>query len=208
VPGPTARCALLAAWLLPAPGCGYVADRGLDFLDQYRIAAGVGPTAGVRWSSVGLVDTGLMFGLKPRDTAIGWRYGVPAAPALGGGLVDVDQAQLLVATSIVGLDYDAGRYASARHRVAVLPALFCWVDASPDAISWQVPEDGDSYDDEVWLWSASAFDAVRYQQVHAFDAEFDLALFGYLDLGYSPGELLDFLLGFVGIDLAADDGRL
>ncbi len=29
----------------------------------------------------------------------------------------------------------------------------------------------------------------------------------YVDTGYSPGELLDFLLGLLTIDIAADDGR-
>ena len=27
----------------------------------------------------------------------------------------------------------------------------------------------------------------------------------YIDIGFSPGETLDFLLGFFGIDLAQDD---
>ena len=49
--------------------------------------------------------------------------------------------------------------------------------------------------------------ADRFAQVHAFDIEVSAALFLYVDVGYSPGETLDFLLGIFGIDIAKDDGK-
>ena len=47
-----------------------------------------------------------------------------------------------------------------------------------------------------------------HSRVHAFDFEFEIAILVYLDMGYSPGETLDFLLGLFTIDIANDDGRL
>jgi hypothetical protein len=48
----------------------------------------------------------------------------------------------------------------------------------------------------------------RYQQIHAFDVEAEVALLVHTSSGFSPGEVLDFLLGFFLIDIAGDDGRL
>ena len=66
----------------------------------------------------------------------------------------------------------------------------------------------DSFDDRHWLWSLESWRANRFAQVHAFDVEIELALLIYVDSGFSPGELVDFLLGLVLIDIAADDDRL
>jgi hypothetical protein len=44
--------------------------------------------------------------------------------------------------------------------------------------------------------------------IHALDMEWEMGFLAYLDLGYSPGEALDFLLGILTIDLAKDDGRI
>jgi hypothetical protein len=41
--------------------------------------------------------------------------------------------------------------------------------------------------------------------LHVFDVEFGLSLFFGFDVGFSPGEFLDFLLGWFGIDIANDD---
>ena len=71
-----------------------------------------------------------------------------------------------------------------------------------------MPPEGHEFQSKSWLWSQQNFANNRYAQIHAFDVETEIGLFVYLDLGFSPGELLDFLLGFVTIDIAADDGRL
>ena len=44
--------------------------------------------------------------------------------------------------------------------------------------------------------------------MHAFDIEAEVALGIYVSSGYSPGETVDFILGFFGIDIAKDDTRL
>ena len=53
--------ALLALALLPS--CSYLADRSRDFLDQFRLATGLGTVVGLRGEALGLVDT------EPSDDA-------------------------------------------------------------------------------------------------------------------------------------------
>jgi len=190
------------------PSCGYLADRGLDFLDQYRLAVGVGSVGGVRARSLGLWDTGLMFGIKPKAAALGWKYGEPLYFNENDPRFDADQAEIIKTTNVWNLDYTKGTYFSGRNSIAILPALLTWVDATPTDHEWHVPDEGDEFEQYHWIWSAEGFANNRFAQIHAFDVEFEIGLFGYFDSGYSPGELLDFLLGIATIDLAKDDNRL
>ena len=199
--------ALLACLLCASSGCGYLVDRGADFLDQYRIAVGAGSVGGVRGRARGRVDSGLMCGIKPHAAALGWKYGTPLYFHEADGRIYADQAEIFRATSITDLDYAHGRYASARTSFALLPGVFTWTDASPLDYSWEVPDEGLDYEDSHWLWSAETFRDNRWAQIHAFDVELEVGLFVYVDAGWSPGELLDFLLGLVTIDIAGDDGR-
>lgn len=196
------------ASVLALGACQYSLDRALDFTDQFRLVAGVGSVAGARMSSCGVVETGLMIGLKPRAAALGWRYGIPYYFDQKDPRMDADQAEILRTTSVIGLDYATGSYASARESWALLPALLTWTDSTPEDYEWCVPEDGVEFHASSWIWSSGGFDRGRYAQIHAFDIEFDVGLFIYLDTGYSPGEFVDFLLGFLTIDIARDDGRL
>jgi hypothetical protein len=201
------RGPLLLALALALPGCRYLGNRTLDFLDQFRGSVGAGSVAGVRVRALGAVDTGIMMGMKPRAAALGWRYGTPLFFHEADGRVDADQAEIIKTTSIVGLEYATGRYRSARTSAALLPGLFTWTDATPDGYEWQVPEEGNDFRERRWIWNPETWRKNRYAQIHAFDIEAEVGLFVYLDVGFSPGELLDFLLGFVGIDIAKDDHR-
>ena len=180
----------------------------MDFLDQFRGSVGLGTVVGVRARAAGVIDTGLMIGVKPAAAALGWRYGRPMYFEQRDPTVDADQAEIVRATSLTGLDYANGTYKSARTSIAVLPALFTWTDATPTRYDWLVPEEGDDFRDRSWLWSRETTAENRYAQIHAFDIETEVGLGIYVEAGYSPGELLDFLLGIVGIDIAQDDGRL
>ena len=71
-----------------------------------------------------------------------------------------------------------------------------------------VPEEGEEYPNRHWLWSDKARETNGYAQVHAFDIEAEVALGIYVSSGFSPGETVDFILGFFGIDIAKDDTRL
>ena len=199
---------LLLLALLSASSCRYLGDRGLDFLDMYRVSAGVGTTVGVRGRALGVVDTGLMVGVKPNLSAIGWRYGKPLYFDQNDARFDGDQAEIIKATSVRNLRWGEGSYQSARTSAALLPAVFTWTDASPDAYEWTVPEEGNEFNEQHWIWSGETTRKNRYAQIHAFDVELEVGLGVYVETGFSIGEALDFLLGFFGIDIAKDDGRL
>lgn len=198
---------LLLPLLLCLASCRYLGNRGADFLDQFRGAVGVGSTIGVRVQAVGAIDTGLMVGVKPRAAAIGWRYGTPLFFSEKDHLTDADQAEVFRATSIDGLNFADATYRSAWTSAALLPGLFTWTDATPRDYAWLVPERGDDFKDRSWLWSRGTRKTNRYARIHAFDIEGEVALLGYLDVGWSPGEFVDFLLGFFFIDIAKDDHR-
>lgn len=200
--------AAVGATCLPQAACGYLADRALDFTDQFRFTIGAGTVVGVRGRSGGTLETGLMIGIKPRAAALGWRYGTPLWFYEGDRRFDADQAEIVRTTTLIGHDFTDGSYDSARQSLFLLPALLSWVDSTPTGYDWQVPADGDRFADHHWLWSIEGIAHNRYQLVHAFDFEGEVGLFLYTSSGYSPGELLDFLLGLVLIDLAADDERL
>lgn len=200
---------LIAFLLVPLlASCNYLLDRGLDALDPYRLAIGVGTVGGVRAKSLGLLETGIYFGLKPNATSIGMRYGRPFFANLKDGRIVGDQSEILVNTHLIDFDLGAGSYAMGSRNIALLPALFSWVDATPENYEWLVPDEGDDYEDYHWIWSLQAIENVRYSQIHAFDMEVDIAILGYIDTGFSPGEVVDFLLGILTIDIAADDDRL
>lgn len=196
---------LLLPLLLLLASCRYVGNRASDFLDQFRGAVGLGTTAGVSGRALGVIDTGLMIGVKPRAAALGWRYGTPFFFSEKDRLMDADQAVLYKATSVVGYDFAAGSYRSARTSAALLPGLFTWTDATPKDYEWLVPESGAEFKERRWIWNRENWRMNRYAQIHAFDIEAQAALLVYVDVGWSPGEFLDFLLGLFTIDIAKDD---
>lgn len=191
-----------------ASSCKAAANRGADFLDQFKFVVGVTSGGGARVNAAGLVHTGLNIGIKPDGTAWGWKYGsykrfdAPTADVT----FDADQAWLVRTMTVSRLNYAAGSYAYGIDSFFLLPALFSLVDAArPEEIHWFVPEEGVQIQGRNWIWSREARQEARAAQIHIFDLELELGLFGYTDIGYSPGETLDFLLGFLGIDLAEDD---
>ena len=201
------RVVLLLALLLSG-GCTYFGRRGLDFLDQFRVAVGVGTTVGVRGSAAGAIDSGLMVGVKPNLSALGWRYGQPFLFNANDPRFYADQAEIIKTTHVRDLRYGTGDYAHARNSIALLPAVLTWTDASPTGYDWDVPVTSDEFKERHWIWSGHALKNDRYAQIHAFDFEADIALGVYVESGYSPGETLDFLLGLIGIDIAKDDDRI
>ena len=202
------RAALALCATLTLGACKYAGDRLMDFTDQYRVVVGAGTVGGVRFKSGGTLESGVMFGLKPKATALGWRYGSPMFFDQSDGRMDADQAEIFRTTSVTDLDYGTGSYRSAKESLAVVPALLTWSDSTPREIAWEVPDEGEDYEDRSWIWSRDGFRDGRYEQIHAFDFEFEAGLFLYIDSGFSPGELVDFLLGIFLIDIARDDGRL
>ncbi len=76
----------------------------------------------------------------------------------------------------------------------------CWLVLP--AVFSHVPREMDWDRGCVWIWDADADGFYsRFARVHAFDAEVGIHLiFYYLKAGFSPGEFVDFLLGWFGID--------
>jgi len=199
---------LLLGLVLGLSSCRYLGDRGMDFLDQFRVSTGIVSGAGIRGRALGAVDTGLMFGVKPNAAALGWRYGRPLFFNQKDHTIDADQAEIWRVTSLTQLDYGSGAYKSARNSIAVLPAVFTWTDATPKRYEWLVPEEGDDYREHSWLWEKEARRSNKHARIHAFDVEAEIGLGVFVEAGWSPGEMLDFLLGILTIDIAGDDGRL
>lgn len=202
--------ALLSLALIEgSAGCNGPAAAGRDFLDPYRVVIGAGSGAGVRINQNGLFHTGLMFGVKPQALSLGWKYGEAYAFQPGSDLhMEVDQSLLYKTTSLFDYDYGTGDVKLARESLAVLPAVFSWVDsADGDAVSWEVPESGTRLSPQRYMWSPEALDKDRFAAVHAFDIEFEVMLIADIDVGYSPGEALDFFTSLFGYDLAKDDDR-
>lgn len=202
------RLAVLLWIALVASSCKAAANRGADFLDQFKFVVGATTGGGVRVNAAGIVHTGLNIGIKPDGSSWGWKYGsyknfdTPTADVT----FDADQAWLVRTMTVSRLNYAAGTYQWGMDSFFLLPALFSRVDAAPpESIHWYVPEEGVQIKERNWIWSREARRDARAAQIHAFDVELELGLVGYIDMGFSPGEALDFLLGFFGIDLAQDD---
>ena len=59
------------------------------------------------------------------------------------------------------------------------------------------------------VWSADAIRRNRRAHIHLFDIEVRVhALIMSARAGFSPGEFVDFLLGWFGVDIAGDDRGL
>ena len=202
---------LLFVLLAATPSCAYLTDRAADFLDQYRGVVGVSSGGGVRVNAFGLVHTGLIFGLKPQDSALGWKYGRPLvswATSRTAGL-EADQSWIFITTSFENWSALCGDYKLARKSLGILPVFFTWCDTTyRDEPRWYVPDEGVELEGDNYLWTAATWKHNRYAMIHAFDMELEIAIVVFLDTGYSPGETLDFLLGLLTIDLANDDGRI
>ncbi len=200
---------VLAAALLSS--CAYLTDRGVDFLDQYRVVGGIGTGGGLRFSHLGLISTGINFGIKPQATSLGWKYGRPflLAPSLHQAKFESDHAWVIYTTSMENCDYASADYKLARKSVAVLPMFLTWADTTyRDEDKWYALKEGVALEGDNYIWTGKTWRNNRYVMIHALDMEFEMGFLVYLDLGYSPGETLDFLLGILTIDLAKDDGRI
>ena len=206
--GSTALKLVATALLTVIPllsSCQYLKDRGSDLLDPLRLSVGAGTIAGLRARALGVLDTGLMTGDKPHLSALGLNYGTLLYFDHSDTLVDIDKAEIIQTTSIVDIDYEDGQYRSSRDSIAVLPALFSWIDVTPAVAQGDIPE-GDVHN-LYWLWSGKATEYDHYAQMHIFDVEAELGFVAYLGAGVSPGEIVDFVFGLVTIDLSGDDGR-
>ncbi|MCZ6691917.1 MAG: hypothetical protein O7H41_20205 [Planctomycetota bacterium] len=184
----------LIAIITMTTGCqttvgNYLGNRRLDLADCITLEAGVGLGLGPELKLAGLVHV----------AAGGCFYGAPYAGLRYGDLVpsseSKDQLTMFIGpVAGLGLEAWAKPYlhssmdAKREHGCYwLLPALASYRDLTHNSWIWTDPEGG---------WS----------RLHAFDIQAHLFL-GKVGVraGFSPGEFVDFFLGWFGVDIAGDD---
>lgn len=199
--GPLRR-ALLAGILLIAflsTGCqttvgNYFANRARDLGDCLALQAGIGFGLGVEAKAAGVAHLAIGGGGLSNLVSLGWAYGRlcptggPRGRRAPKGYVFLGFPFLQPEAhgfSIMDCLHENGVSGSDEHHCyIVLPALTEWLAPEKE---WERRER-------------------RWARTHAFDVEASvMALFVGARVGISPGEILDFLLGWVGIDIAGDD---
>ena len=208
----------------------YFAERGRDFGECFRLQVGGGPGLGVCARVGGLLDIGLGVASYYREHGVGWHYGDGYAFGLGetGDLEEWDvnftilQPLAVIASPFLLLgppDFHGGN-----------PAWYFlapphWETKKTQGLDWKgtqaswalIPAYLSLINDETaegskgtdLLWSRQVTDVTRKARVHAFDVEASVyAGIVYARAGFSPGEFVDFLLGWFGVDIAGDDRLL
>ncbi|MCI0341317.1 MAG: hypothetical protein L0216_09240 [Planctomycetales bacterium] len=191
-------------------GCGafgnYLANRSRDFGECFRVQAGLGFGLGAGVRVGGVVEAGLGLGAMPYPLGLGWNYGY--GYALGAATHEIEgksdsalpvDAEFLFPVPLLmpGEGPNAvyaeigirgpGRLVG-RYSYGALPALISYGRK------------------KTWIWSDDDTGTNRWLRVHAFDVEASAyAGFVCARVGFSPGEFLDFVLGWFGIDIAGDD---
>lgn len=207
---------LLAGCL--ATGCqttvgNYLANRGRDLGECFLLQYGAGIGLGVDVKLAGALHASAGFACYYPFHSMGWYYGElrPGDVRSGfGHLPGEGDLGILIAhastRSFDGTKTDHLCY-------AILPALlskeegvWLWGDMSgrPDRVAEQAPLADGLLEGETLERLERA--VARKARVHAFDIEAGVFL-GVVGVraGFSPGQFADFLLGWVGIDIAGDD---
>jgi hypothetical protein len=177
------RSHLLIALLL-LPGCAYLKDRANDVLDVF-------------WSDVG-IGPGLYVSARATDfLAVGFGYKEQAIAGLHGRFAGTGSSLAVgLGPAVIGNDrFDCS---------PVLPQDPSVFDAEQEPPASQLLVVPCSFEH-------AGFEPCDYSEGHRdlhfldVNAGAALLLVG-ARVGFSPGELLDCVLGLFGIDLAADDG--
>ena len=216
----------LIAIITMTTGCqttvgNYFANRGRDFGDCFLLQAGIGLGIGVDVKAAGLLHAGALFSQYIPGRSIGCVYGDLRPACTETSFVHLpaegDFGLLVAHFSIRSLDGTAGSHLCP----ALLPALFSW--EGPDGgETWiwgdseesieMIAEDirinaGESYVEKFRRERGPEIRKYRtLARVHAFDIEAGVFV-GIIGVraGFSPGQFVDFFLGWFGVDIAGDD---
>lgn len=193
----------LALALLAGPGCQavgqYFANRARDLGECVRVQVGGGIGIGGGVHAAGIAELGLGGGVLLPSYGVGWAYG--DGYAFGLGSKDLRQGQA---------DYNL--YPPFSMMLAGAPALHY---ESPEWMSDSVLNRGHScFGLLPCCFNGPMLKRAPFHranlgpkgQIHNWDVEVS-AYAGVVGVrvGVSPGEILDFLLGWFGIDIAGDD---
>lgn len=164
-------------------GCGYFADRGRDFAEIWKADAdfGVGLKGEARLGDILHLGVG-------GDEAI-WRYGVDYGKPLSARM---EEYLFPIAFIQEYADSGKGKY--------LLPPWWFihYTRHKRSSPNWQTPD----CDTECYGFLPLATKRRTRTLLHAFDVEASaFAVFLGLEFGFSPGELVDFLVGLATLDL-------
>jgi hypothetical protein len=184
--GRLSAAALALLSLAGGPGCRYLSARGRDLSDIVAPGVSSGGSLGMRLGLTRLVDVAIM--AQKDERFLGWRernprwtessYGIPFAPFSMPSIGDGQPAE--------------------RH----------WYDLfTTSRRLTHYPNRQELEDRRYTLFVLSGGRGLR--MIDMLDVEVGVgALFGGLEISLRPGQLADFLLGWFGLDIAADDGPL
>ena len=157
------------------PGCGYLAARGRDLGDIVRLEGSVGIGLQADISAVEILHIGL--GSSRRRTA-GWAYGIPTAEKRREDHLPLSYIRSLIDPDVAGL-----------HSLKM--------GSGPEKASHRC--------DIVGPFSLSS-GSVRKPAMQFWSIEAGVFLVAVgIQVGANPAELLDFVLGVFGFDIAGDD---
>jgi len=172
-----------AAWMLAAVGCApvgnYFGNRAADLADMFTLEMTAGPGADVHGQFTGFLGTAAGWSGQQGLLLHGRYYGIGERETAGFILLGATAAASRNMSSLYGDGPAPERYG--------LWGLFLPVFISPNPalhVGYLPP------------WPRAA------------DVELGASLGVGLHAGFSPGELLDFLVGFTTLDIAGDDKPL
>lgn len=194
------------ALLGSASGCkaftAYMADRGRDFGEIVRIQIGVGAGLGASAQAGPAAHVGFGLGVIPYDLGVGWVYG--EGYAFGANSGQRMDSEIYWPFTWIHIDGDPlgkglhtggdgiGQRGVGGHRHV------CW-NLFPGLIA-EEPDAG------LMHWTPRGLETDRRGHIHSWDVEAAVyAGFIVARVGFSPGEFLDFILGWFGVDIAQDD---
>ncbi len=181
---PLARCArgaALLALVLVTSGCAtgtYLRDRGLDLLDPLRFSLSAGPELSIDVQATDLLHVMVGGGQHVEAGMHGRRFGAGSFLHLGLPVVPFLEGGVLYGRSLFTETRGAWRAEDVADECYLVHS-FGFAPTNPDP-SW----------------------------IHALDVEVGFTVLVGARAGFSVGELLDFLLGLVTIDIADDDHGL
>ena len=205
---PRLLCLLLlgAALLGSASGCkafsAYMADRGRDFGEIARVQIGIGAGLGVSAQAGPTAHAGFGLGVIPYELGVGWVYGDGYAFGVNSKERMDSEIYWPFTWINVGGDPLGAGFHTAGDSIAPRGLSghrhVCW-GLMPGLIA-EEPDSG------VMHWTPRGLDSDRWGHIHSWDVEAAVyAGFIVARVGFSPGEFLDFLLGWFLIDIAGDD---
>ena len=196
------------ALLTLSAGCqttigSYFGNRARDFGECFALHAGFGAGLGVDVEAAGVLHVAVGGAMFLRPFTLGWGYGY-AYPH--GSLHDYSGSETAMGSFsgfpfLVPSPHGLPMWSEYPHMSHMTPHDYhgCYF-ILPAVTDWFIPGNvGDTYRERPGR-------AIVWARIHSFDIEASfMALFIGARVGFSPGEFLDFLLGWVGIDIAEDD---